>query len=121
MIIVKETINYDDIPEENQHGNCFQVAVNTVLENPSYTLCHGVVCGQGPISGVEYTHAWVEDGDTVIDNTQKNPENKVMDKMFYYAVGNIHDVRRYSYKEMLENLVKYEHYGPWDEVFDQYI
>lgn len=119
--IVYESMSYDDIPEENKHGNCFQTAVNTVMENPNYILCHGVVCGQGPISGIEYLHAWAEDGDTVIDNTQKNPKNRVMDKVLYYALGNIHDVCKYSYREMLENLVEYEHYGPWDDRFEGYL
>ena len=110
----------DSIPEANRHGNCFEVALNTFLKNPTrYTLVHGVVTGQGPVDGIEFCHAWVEDGNMVIDNTQ-SPSMSKLPKQLYYAIGNIQITRRYNYTKTLEAINKYGTYGPWDSVFDEY-
>lgn len=117
---IKSEKDYSNIPEENQHGDCFVVALNKWMENPErYTLVHGVVTGQGAIDGVKYTHAWVEDGNNVIDMTL--PEDmQVFPKDAYYAIGNIKITRKYKYKDVLNNVCTYETYGPWDKVFDGY-
>lgn len=108
------------IPEENKHGDCFVVALNTFLKNPRrYRLVHGVVTGQGPLEGVEYCHAWVLDGDTVIDNTLPSNLRKLpMD--LYYMIGNIQITREYDAEDVRDMLDEYETYGPWDPVFDAY-
>ena len=112
--------DWDAIPEENKHGNCFEVALNTLLEDKSnYILVHGVVTGQGPVSGIQFCHAWVEDGDMVIDNTQSG-SNSRLPKALYYAIGNITITRRYDWRKMLQMVNKYGTYGPWDSVFDKY-
>lgn len=107
----------DDIPEDNKHGNCFVVAYHTFLEDPErYTLVHGVVTGQGTIEGIQYVHAWVLDGNTVIDNTSVGE----IDKRLYYAIGNIQITREYDFEDVMKLSVKYGTYGPWDSVFDNY-
>lgn len=111
------SISLDDIPEANKGGNCFKVAVDTLMSNPNGFLVHGVVTGQGAIDGVQYCHAWVEIGDKVIDNTVPI----IIDKHVYYAIGNIQITRRYSYKEALEQMLQTETYGPWDRAFDNYL
>ena len=110
----------DDIPDENKNGNCYQVAFNKFMENPhKYTLVHGIVTGQGPISGIQYGHAWVEDGDTIIDMTLP-AHMRNLPKALYYAIGHIDITRKYNANQVLEMLDKYETYGPWDSVFDDY-
>ena len=109
-----------DIPEKNKHGNCFQAAYDYLIRHPDTILVHGVVTGQGAIKGVQYTHAWIEDGDTVIDKTIPE-EFSELPKMVYYSLGNIKITRRYTYKEALQQVVETEHYGPWDKVFDSYL
>ena len=111
----------DDIPDENKGGNCFKVAVDTLLEHPDYTLVHAVVSGQGAIEGIQYTHAFCVDkkSNTVIDNTQSG-SNRKLPADLYYLLGNIEISREYTYKEALDNLLKYKHYGPWDSVFNNY-
>lgn len=118
MKILIEKMSYDDIPEENKHGNCFVVALNTFLENPQkYTLVHGVVTGQGAIEGIQYCHAWVENGNKVIDNTIP----LIINKDIYYRIGHIEITRKYNASETMKMLEKYETYGPWDKVFDNYM
>lgn len=111
-----------DIPEENKHGNCFVVALNKFMENPrKYTLVHGVVTGQGPLEGIQYCHAWVEDsfGD-VWDGTLPEPFCNGISHEFYYSLGKIKITRKYDAKKVYDMLDKYETYGPWDSVFNKY-
>ena len=113
--------DYSDIPEENKNGDCFVVALNKFMEDPQrYKLVHGVVTGQGAIAGIQYCHAWVEDGDNVIDMTLP-ADMRVFPKDAYYAIGNIKITKKYNYRQTLENVCKYETYGPWDKVFDNYL
>ena len=110
----------DDIPDENKNGNCYQAALHKFMEDPQrYTLVHGVVTGQGAVSGIQYGHAWVEDGDTIIDMTLP-PQMQRLPKPAYYAIGHIKITRRYGPDDVLEMLDEYGTYGPWDEVFDDY-
>lgn len=111
-----ESIDLDSIPEKNKHGNCYTSAVNYVMKHPDTILVHGIVTGQGAIEGIEYGHAWVEDGDTVIDTAS----GKELPKFLYYALGNIHYTKRYSYNDMLEKMLETETYGPWDKKILQY-
>lgn len=111
------SISLDDIPEANKGGNCFKVAVDTLMSNPDGFLVHGVVTGQGAIDDVQYCHAWVEVGNQVIDNTVP----VTIDKSIYYAIGDIQITRKYPYREALEQMLRTETYGPWDSVFDNYL
>ena len=115
---VSADVDLDSIPEENKHGDCFVSALHTFMENPrKYTLVHGVVTGQGPLEGLQYCHAWVLDGDTVIDKT--TPMKKLPADL-YYAIGQIEITREYNASEVYKMLDKYETYGPWDKVFNKY-
>jgi hypothetical protein len=75
------------------------------------------VRGQGAVSGLRFPHAWVEDGDTVLDYSNGNKIN--MDKRVYYAIGGIKPnekgaYKKYNFQEMKKKLKSYMHYGPWD-------
>lgn len=124
MIKIKLEHNVDlsEIPEENQHGDCFVVSLNKFMEDPKkYTLVHGVVTGQGPLEGIQYNHAWVEDkfGD-VYDETLSFPFNNGLSQEFYYGLGKIEITRKYNAEQVLKMLDKYGTYGPWDKVFNDY-
>jgi hypothetical protein len=117
-------------------GDCYEAAANYVLNNsgvaplllspgvtpnPGLILVHGEVTGQGVIEGVKYGHAWVEDGDMVIDVS--NGRNLRLPKDAYYALGRVnHDgvstfkpnLHRYTAAEVRRNLVKHGVWGPWD-------
>ena len=113
-------IDYDDIPEENKHGSCYVDALHTFMEDPAHrTLVHGIVTGQGPIEGIQYGHAWVEDGDTVIDATLPS-SMQCLPKSLYYAIGQIDQTVEYDWHAVQEMLDEYGTYGPWDPLFDNY-
>lgn len=116
--VIVSSISYDDVPEENKHGNCYETALKTQMSHPGSILVHGVVTGQGPLEGLQYTHAWVEDGDTVLDNTVK--PGFTMNKDDYYALGQIELVRKYTQRQAMEEALRTEVYGPWDDVFNDY-
>ena len=109
-----------DIPLENQNGDCFKVAAETVMKDSSLKLVHAIVTGQGVLKGVKYTHAFAldEKRDVVIDNTQKNPEFRELPAGLYWYLGKIETYREYTSDEMYKMLLKHENWGPWDKVFD---
>ena len=78
-------------------------------------LVHGEVTGQGPLEGVNYGHAWVEDGSMVIDVS--NGRTVRMPKAVYYALGNIErndNYHKYTADEFRYQVLQYKHWGPWD-------
>lgn len=105
-------------------GDCFEAAGKYILANkeeqPHLVLVHAEVTGQGPIAGIRYAHAWVEDGDLVIDVS--NGRDIRMPTIVYYALGNVHGHRppwepnwhKYTVMEAVKNVVKHRHWGPWD-------
>ena len=99
-------------------GDCYEAngkwfMENSLLGGKDMVLVHGEVTGQGPLDGVKYGHAWVEDGDTVIDVS--NGKNLRIPKVLYYALGNIEDnVHKYKSSDFRRKIMKYGHWGPWD-------
>jgi len=80
-------------------------------------LVHALVYGQGSVKGLRFPHAWVEDANMVID--QSNGGDIRMDKRVYYAMGRIDPKQKgayakYSYSDMKKKLISTGHYGPWD-------
>lgn len=115
---------YDDIPEENKHGDCYVTALHTFqdfYENgmKDVKLVHGVVTGQGPLDGIEYNHAWVELNDAIVCD-YSNGNNVVMPISQYYNIGNIDITKKYNIRDVANMVSKYGTYGPWDPIFDNY-
>lgn len=114
----------------NGDGDCMQAAANLMMQfhtpffgkqlksksgNP--VLVHALVYGQGPIAGKRFPHAWVEDGDEVLDHS--NGRKIQMNKAIYYAVGKIDPkqkgaYKKYTYEQMKKKLLSTKHYGHWD-------
>jgi hypothetical protein len=102
-------------------GDCYEANGRYFMDKSLYggdgnlRLVHGEVTGQGPLEGVNYGHAWVEDGNTVID--MSNGRAVRMPKAAYYALGNIEandNMHKYTASEFRRNVLKHEHWGPWD-------
>ena len=100
-------------------GNCYQANGKYMMDewfrNRKLILCHGEVMGQGALEGTPFGHAWVLDGNTVIDVS--NGRNIRMPKLVYYALGRINDkknVHQYTWPQMREKVLKHGHWGPWD-------
>jgi hypothetical protein len=106
------------IPKKNKGGDCYEVAGRYVMDNGMFgrgsdlVLVHGEVTGQGRISGVKYGHAWVEQGDMVIDRS--NGRDLRIPKNLYYALGNISRTIKYTPEEMRKKAAEFKHWGPWD-------
>ena len=102
-------------------GDCYEAAgrfmMDECLMDPSCTLVlvHGEVAGQGPLSGLTYGHAWVLDGETVIDKS--NGRNLQIPKILYYALGGIDhigNVHTYTWEQARKKIAQSKHWGPWD-------
>lgn len=98
-------------------GDCYEAAGKYMLSRPGsgLKLVHAEVQGQGSISGVTFGHAFVIDGDDVIDKS--NGRNIKMPAMLYFAIGQIYDIgnyHEYSEDELMEHIQKYGHWGPWE-------
>jgi hypothetical protein len=105
-------------------GDCYEAAGNYMMRfrfgdakqkgrGEKLILVHGEVTGQGPLEGVKFGHAWVEDGNTVIDKS--NGRNLRMAKKAYYALGRIGtNIHKYTQKQFARKAVETGIWGPWD-------
>lgn len=106
-----------DIPDENKNGDCFVVAFENVMADNNLLLCHGIVSGTGPLTGIEFPHAWNETRDGfVIDESNGNAV--CVRKEVYYSIGNIQDVVVYDSFDAVAFACESGTYGPWDDMFD---
>ena len=108
----------------DETGDCYEAAFGWIFRHclnftadrkgdSNIFLVHGEVTGQGKIEGVKYGHAWVEDGGTVID--QSNGRNLVMPRQIYYRLGKIGtNIHRYTPEQARKKAVTTGVYGPWD-------
>ena len=109
--------NPDDIRDVPKvPGFCFSTSAEWLLygqgaEYPQAKLVHGTVMGRGPIEGKRFTHAWVEIDDWVFDPSQ----NLLIEKDSYYDLGQVEDAVSYTSDETRTELLRNEHWGPWDE------
>ena len=124
-------------------GDCYEAAGKYMVENCqagdcNLVLVHGEVQGQGPLAGVRYGHAWVEDGNMVIDKS--NGRNLKMAKVLYYSIGaiaspdmskwakpdSINDLNmfsggnlhKYTWTSTREKILDSGTWGPWDLITD---
>jgi len=104
------------IPKECTGGDCYVVSGRYMMDhcfigNENLSLVHGTVTGQRKIEGVKYDHAWIEDGDMVIDKSCGRDLH--IPKPVYYAIGRIENTKRYNCQEFRQMINKYKHWGPW--------
>jgi len=136
---------YDHIPEENKGGDCFTQAFNYIFEEgvmkgrDDLILVHAIIRPlMGPLAGVQFGHAWVEDGDTVIDTSRNQETYKKWD---YYLLGGLvnmptadsfqsgkpeitfkeENIHRYTVRDAKRLAVQHGYYGPWKEEFSDFV
>ena len=88
-----------------------------VGEASNLVLVHAEVIGQGPLEGTTFGHAfvWDKSSDTIIDRA--NGRNIQLPKILYFTIGGIDEIGNfylYTPQQMVENMIKYKHWGPWD-------
>ena len=108
-------------------GDCYEAAGKWFMDNamtgfgaptdPDLRLVHGEVVGRGSLEGVSFGHAWIEDGDKVIDPS--NDRMVEMPRSLYYALGSIDHIdntHRYDVNTFRRRVTTHRHWGPWDLV-----
>lgn len=107
-------------------GRCFELAAECVLRRrelaPETTalVVHGVVTQ--PDTGLRHVHAWVEESSSAFDpSAMLRGHLCLWSRNFYYRAGEIvePELVRYTANEVLENVLKHETYGPWDQGLDE--
>lgn len=96
-------------------GDCFVAAGRYIMEHLSeegLVLVHGIATGRGPIAGIQFAHAWLEKGETVIDVS--NNRHIEMPKAVYYALGNISTTFKYTWEEANKKMLETKKWGPWE-------
>lgn len=99
-------------------GDCFDAAFDFMdehgHEHENLKLVHGIVSGQGELSGYRFTHAWCEDDENVYDYANGRT-SKIM-KMLYYGIGNINEYqgKYYNYDEFRKMVEIHKNKGPWE-------
>jgi hypothetical protein len=113
-------IQDQQIFEATGGGDCYSAAYKFLdklhnTEASDNVLVHGLVNGQGKLTGIKYNHAWVEDASMVYDYS--NGRQIVLPKDLYYRLGKIkeQEVFRYTSSEMYKNASKFGTYGPWEK------
>lgn len=102
---------------EDRLGECYILSGRYVMSNPDSVLIHGSVNGNN--------HAWVEMTKNIPDNTTGNEYSlaTVFDpvlgeeypKEYYYKQLNAQVIKQYSSGEVMKTMMRYNHWGPWDE------
>ncbi|NIM22467.1 MAG: hypothetical protein GTN64_08665 [Candidatus Latescibacteria bacterium] len=100
-------------------GECFKSCARWVMDEgekitEDVRLVHGTVAGMGALEGIRFVHAWAEFGEFVWDADKQ----VLMHKDRYYEIGDVKDTVEYTPTETRINLLKHEHWGPWDERFE---
>ena len=96
----------------NNLGRCYELSSKYVQNHPDAILAHGTINGRR-FTGKDFDnlHAWVEEGNRVIDIVW----GKEFEKQVYYELMNAKVIETYDHEQVLINILKYKHWGPWNE------
>ena len=101
--------------KKHEGGDCYQKAFDSYMYDPKFSgwkLVHGIaVISKGPHMGKDFGHAWLEKGEEVYDAAT----DQYLPKVLYYYFGKVSYEVSYSKEQAREMVLKFEHYGPWDE------
>ena len=97
-----------DISFENRLGDCYVLCGRYVLKNSNSELIHGSISYKG---SERNNHAWVEYDNIVFDPVL----GKEFPKDYYYSIFNVIEIERYSHEDVMKTMLRYNHWGPWNE------
>lgn len=117
-------------------GDCYEANGRHFMDIPTYEaedwrLVHGTVSGRegSPVEGIRFGHAWLEctvvlavprlrgeDVSFTMVHDFSNGKAIELPADLYYRLGEIDPsvVRRYTQTEVAVNILRREHWGPWD-------
>ena len=97
---------------EKKPGDCYLIHGQAIaVGRKTGVLCHGTVWHH---SIGWHSHAWIEEGDTVYDMANGRDASFHLPKDFYYIVGYVRDVKRYTQAETKAAMLKSGSFGPWE-------
>jgi len=101
---------------EGRSGRCYELARGFAIANRAWTLVHATLhlqydipIGRGGHPNRSFPHAFCERNGTVYDPVL----DIFYDKQSFYECYKITDVKKYSWKEGMQNATKYNITGPW--------
>ena len=118
---------YFPMIEENlkAEGNCYEAALKKLMDlymkgNTTAKVVHADITPRlGPLTGTTYGHAWVEDGDKVIDcsnnHTADIDEITGGRKDVYYGITDPKNIKIYNFQQLGKMVTKHHTYGPYPE------
>ena len=120
---------------EQAKGDCYQANGMAFMKNTSPTarLIHGDITPRlGAQQGRTYGHAWIEDGDKLVDHTTKGTNvmdyikgfddmpkefaDKVSSKSIFYGMADPKNIKKYNKKTFHDMIGKHKHWGAWSSV-----
>ena len=124
-------IGVDIIPAEiideniKAEGDCYEAALKKLMDlymkgNTTARVVHADITPRlGPLTGRTYGHAWVEDGDKVIDcsnnHTADIDEITGGRKDVYYGITHPKNIKIYNFQQLGKMVTKHHTYGPYPE------
>ena len=93
----------------DRSGLCYELSGRYVSNHPDAILIHGHI--QNPFNkGLrELDHAWVIEDDEVFDPVM----NDRCPKKVYYSLFDVKEFHRYDHENVLKNMLRHKHWGPW--------
>lgn len=104
------------ITEGEKHKNsrlglCYELSGRYVSVHPDAVLVHGRLVNPFMKGHKELDHGWVEEGGEIFDPVM----NKRWPKDVYENLFKAKIYKKYTFKEVIQMMDKYLHWGPWDE------
>ena len=95
-------------------GRCYELAGRYVSTHPDTILVHGKLVNKFTVGMREVEHAWIEEGDEIIDLCQV--ENlKKLPKAVYEGLFQPVSLKKYSYNDVIRITTHIGHWGPWND------
>jgi hypothetical protein len=119
----------------DDHGDCYEAngMIFRDIKSPTARLVHADITPRlGKMAGRTYGHAWIEDGDKLVDHTTGSsimdliggfddmPEENVSSKSIFYGIADPKNIKKYDTKAFADMIRKHKHWGPWSDRTDEY-
>ena len=131
---IKEKYTGDNwqLLEVDDYGDCYEAngMIFRDIKSPTARLVHADITPRlGKMAGRTYGHAWIEDGDKLVDYTTGSsimdlikgfddvPEEfagKVSSKSIFYGIADPKNIKKYDTKAFSDMIRKHKHWGPWE-------
>ena len=113
-------------------GDCYEAngMIFRDIKSPTARLVHADITPRlGKMAGGTYGHAWIEDGDKLVDHTTGSSimdliggfddmpaefARNVSSKSIFYGIADPKNIKKYDTKAFSDMIRKHKHWGPWE-------